>query len=404
MVSPPKFGNRRSNHDFGGFMSRLIFIFLLVWPSLAFAASVTITGPEEMVYTYATDKCADGDISDLPVRAFRAADGTVNLIISDGGVDGSGPNRRMTGPTLNDLTYKCPAILTSHLDPSAATYDNAEWIQATYTEDGVTIYALLHNEFVGSAVSPCATPRDVSCNYWTVTAAVSTDSGATYTHAAPPTHAVAISPYTYEFIQATAPGLAGYPQTSNIIAKGRYYYTFIGTWPYKEQACCLSIMRSPTLDDPTSWRCWDGKGFSVAFANPYTASPIPADHVCAILNFNPSFESVTYNTALKRWLAVMTWGDTWWWATSKDLIRWTDPVMIVNAPPLHGTVCPGGPSGTVWYQYVALLDPDSTSRNFETSGETAYLYTTKIHGDSPKDPCNSTLNRDLVRFPVLITR
>ena len=42
-------------------------------------------------------------------------------------------------------------------------------------------------------------------------------------------------------------------------------------------------MRTNRLEDPRSWRAWDGREFSVAFVDPYTAAPgtNPAKHVCA---------------------------------------------------------------------------------------------------------------------------
>jgi hypothetical protein len=45
-----------------------------------------------------------------------------------------------------------------------------------------------------------------------------------------------------------------------------------------------------------------------------------------------------------------------------------------------------------------LIDPKSTSRNFDTSGATAYLYYTQFHYTEG----NSDLDRDLVRFRVTI--
>jgi len=47
--------------------------------------------------------------------------------------------------------------------------------------------------------------------------------------------------------------------------------------------------------------------------------------------------------------------------------------------------------------YPSLLDPDSETRNFETTGKKAYLYYTLFNLDYLG---NSTLDRDLVRVPV----
>jgi hypothetical protein len=46
--------------------------------------------------------------------------------------------------------------------------------------------------------------------------------------------------------------------------------------------------------------------------------------------------------------------------------------------------------------YGSLLDPDSSSPNFETSGRHAYLYFTRFHYKA----CRQTLDRDLLRVPI----
>jgi hypothetical protein len=55
----------------------------------------------------------------------------------------------------------------------------------------------------------------------------------------------------------------------------------------------------------------------------------------------------------------------------------------------------GGPDPV---HYPSLIDPNSRSRNFDTSGKTAYVYFTQFHTQS----CQLGLDRDLVRVPVEI--
>jgi hypothetical protein len=50
--------------------------------------------------------------------------------------------------------------------------------------------------------------------------------------------------------------------------------------------------------------------------------------------------------------------------------------------------------------YPSLLDPESSSRNFETTGQRPYLYFTRFHY---KD-CRNVLNRDLVRVRVRFSK
>ena len=50
--------------------------------------------------------------------------------------------------------------------------------------------------------------------------------------------------------------------------------------------------------------------------------------------------------------------------------------------------------------YPSLIDPASTSRNFETVGRKAYLYYTLFHYSNYQQG----LDRDLVRIPVEISK
>jgi len=47
-----------------------------------------------------------------------------------------------------------------------------------------------------------------------------------------------------------------------------------------------------------------------------------------------------------------------------------------------------------------VLDPESTSRNFETTGRRPYMYFTRFHYRD----CVQTLNRDLVRVRLSFSR
>jgi len=49
--------------------------------------------------------------------------------------------------------------------------------------------------------------------------------------------------------------------------------------------------------------------------------------------------------------------------------------------------------------YPSLIDPDSPSANFDTVGDTAQLFLTRFN----LEHCRTSLDRDLVRIPVLVT-
>jgi hypothetical protein len=111
-------------------------------------------------------------------------------------------------------------------------------------------------------------------------------------------------------------------------------------------------------------------------------------------------ESLTFNTHLDRFLLVGTAvgqdreGNTVsgiYYSTSEDLIDWTPREPILEAESRQTYRC-GDPDPV---SYPSVLDPESTSRNFEITGKRAYLYFTRYNYES----CQETSDRDLIRVP-----
>lgn len=225
--------------------------------------TLRIVGEEEVVFDWTTDRCADHNISDLPLRAFRDTDGRVQAILS------SDSNYRMLGPDLNNLTVDCNPIMVSKHNPDPSLHIDAEWVAATYTEDGQTIYSLVHNEYQGHT-HPGQCPQNDYFPCWdnSITLAVSTDAGKTYGEALqPPSHLVARFPYAYE----PGAGPEGFRGPSNIIkGKDDYYYSFFNVSEYRTQEQWVCLMRTDDLSQPGSWRFWNGTAFEGQFADPYT--------------------------------------------------------------------------------------------------------------------------------------
>jgi len=351
---------------------------------------MAVVGPEEVVYDWTTQRCASFDLPDLQVRVFR--DASDQLVMTR-----SGPlNRRFVGSDFDHLTPECDTVLASSYDPDHANFNDEEWIQAVYTEDGETVYAIVHNE------DNCTPDDGGNCWYQNETYAVSTDGGATYQQPDPPANYVASAPYPFEPGQGTYGLTAG----GNIFRgpDDAYYMTAMaGTPGPLNLFTCL--LRTEDLSDPTSWRAWDGSGFNMAFVDPYLEPDLdPETHTCAPISYDEignTHESITYNTYLGRYLLLGSGivhdssGEGHWglvYSTSEDLIHWT-PRQLLQEMPLSAHYSVGGPNSLA---YPALIDHDSDSRNFETSDDTAYVYYTRFNyadGISDRDA-------DLVRFPV----
>ena len=353
---------------------------------------VEITGPEEIVFDWSSDRCETEDIPDLPARAFRDADGNVQLIAS---------NRRMIGSDLDSLVRDCSLTMGSDVDPNPAHHNDWELLHALYTTDGQNIHALVHNEYTGHThPGMCPSGSYFQCWYNSVTYASSTDQGKTYTHLPAPAHLVASVPYRY----VPDSGPYGIFNPSNIIhnpADG-YYYSMLHLEPSGEQQWGTGVMRTRTIDDPSSWRCWDGSGFNAAFVNPYTESNYdPGEHICAPVSrdhLGKMYDSLTFNTYLNRFLLIGATGlwdperqeevNGFYFSLSDDLINWTPPRLIME--------------GSLWWTannvvdrvaYPSVLDPDDTSRNFENSDSEVYLYFTRWNAGTIYD-------RDLIRIPI----
>jgi hypothetical protein len=501
-----------------------------------FAVDVTALGPEEIVYDWSEDRCDEGMRPDLPVRAFRTADGNINMTLAHEN------SFRLVGPDFDSLVPTCPAIRESSLDPDPSKYDQFGWIAATYTEDGSTIYAVIHNEFHGDRATRWDARRDfsldqgdgewsyvgrtdggtfdlavvdgewrrgdlclisdggmhpdVACDavrrwtapeaggismkvkvadvgqgggngvqvgvdgpdgeVWSVTIdegdtdsyqrvlrldveagdnvdfwvdsrgdagfdstsfevtidyrdelctsptpkcqmvsltwAVSEDGGATWSSPPAPDNLIATVPVPY----VPNAGMVAMWQPSDIVKNpidGFYYmlvqYDFHRDGIDRQGEC---LLRTDTLDDPSSWRAWDGAAFAMSFPDPYTTPGLdPADSTCPSVLEAP-ISGLSYNTYLERFVAIAGYGRIdpvgIYFVTSEDLINWSEPTLIAEAVW----------SWTNGYQapfdaYPTIVDPTSDSLSFDTTGQFPYLYYTRVNSLNP-------LDFDLIRVPL----
>ncbi len=375
--------------------SWIAILFLLCTTALAqleYPGDVDILGSEEVIFASATDSCSRENIPDGAPRVFRDASGQINMLISHYTA------YRLIGPDFNSLTIDCAngPIFTSHYDSDPAQYNDHEWLGGWYTPDGLTVYALVHDEYQGWRYDSTYSGDWMSYWYNAVTLAISNDSGKTFTHTPAPSHLVASIPYQY----AGGEGPMGVFEPSNIIfnLEDGYYYALVKFEEYGAQPVGVSVIRTQDLSDPTSWRGWDGSDFTVHFVNPYTESGFdPAEHVCQPVdydNIEKMHSSITWNTYFQKYLLIglaqknKVWGI--YYSLSTDLIHWTVRKLIMQA---NVNINPDlDPAETV-VGYPAVIDHGDTTRNFERTGREVYLYYTTWVKNDP-------YNRKLVRIPI----
>jgi hypothetical protein len=358
-------------------------------------AAVQIQGPEETMFSWNRDRCDDSDFPDLAARAYRNADNGVQLISAHF------VNRRFVGPALDDLAHPCRVVMTSGFDADPAKFNDREWLAAPYTLDGRTVYSLVHNEYQGQQhPGRCPSGEYFQCWYNAITLAVSHDGGATFRDARPPPrHLVASVPYRY----VPDGGAYGLFSPSNIIRKDDgFYYALMATRQYRRQAFGSCLMRTQQLDDPGSWRAWDGSDFSIALTSPY--APNSSQRVCTPVSPNQiggMHESLTYNTYLGKHVLVGMSQDVVpgrgltsgiYYSVSENLTDWSRRKLIAQAVHPSGYAC--GDRNPILYP--SLIDDQSDSRNFETTGQRPFMYFTRFHYRD----CVQTANRDLVRVRV----
>ena len=336
------------------------------------SSTAAVIGAVQAVFTYHSQKCDDIDIPDTPARAFRDASGRVVLIASHY------VNRRAVGSTLESVVHQCPIIYNSHNDTVQAGYRYHEWLMAPYTLDGINVYAIVHNEWYGSLTGQQCDPGADWINGFTL--AVSHDGGATF---AQPSAYLVRYPITawrssFACTNANSARYGDYNGT-NIVSMGGLYYRIFdyvaepGANNVGQSYQCL--MRTDNLADASSWEVWTGSGY----ARSATAPCAPLSRLGS--GWPSTAYSLSYNTHLHAYVALIdNVSGTFYFQTSPDLLTWSGPAAITGTPP-----------GRI--SYPSLLDPDDTSRNFENSGQTPYLYFTRFNN-------GSGLDRDLLRVQI----
>jgi hypothetical protein len=359
-------------------------------------ARISVVGRLQMVFDWSREACSPVEEPDLPARAFRDDSGRTQLLVSHY------ESYRMIGSSLDSLHPECRPVFGSPGDPDPADFRDRRWIASPHTFDGRHVWALVHEEYQGNRhPHRCPEKAYYPCWYNTITLARSSDGGRSYRQARPPRQLVATSSRRYRH----GIGPLGVFAPSNLVRRGDFFYALVrAREPGLPSGDCL--MRSKDIRKPGSWRAWDGTSFRLAFRNPYRAPPKRRSRCERIApgQISEMTESITFNLALHRYLLVGVAGPITshparergvYYLLSEDLIHWTPRRLLFPVTTLHSYR--RGKDSPI--AYPSVLDPESHSRNFETSGRSPFLYFTKFRFRD----CRKTSDRDLMRVRISVS-
>jgi len=347
-----------------------------------------LDGGRTQVFTTPHDSCSPDDIPDAMARAFRDDNGTIHFITA------SSDMYQSLGPTLTSLVHSCEAAFVSANDPDPAAYNDQVWLDSFYTLDGKKIAALSHTEYHGwSHPGECneQNPNNYFyCEYDSDTYHQSSDGGYHFNGFKAPANLVAGVPQKY----VLNAGPMGYSVDSNIVSYGGWFYAMVTDWPWPRNCsgqtgpnhCVVPLggapMRTTDVFDPSSWRAWNGKNFSVSFVDPYLG-PVshPGQHIYTPVPYMQFVNGLNVYQPSNVLVAVL-W-DYWdnelgppglYFATSTDLINWTTPKLVVTLADISAN----DPKGSYLYAYFSLIDPDAPDPSFSIIGEHPYLYYVRL--------------------------
>jgi hypothetical protein len=365
-------------------------------------------GPPVAVFDTRKDSCELTDIPDDAARAFRDDKGITHLIASHS------VTRAGLGPTLETAKHNCQIVFKSHHDANPADFDDYTWLTQFYSIDGKKVVALGHMEYHGwEHPGMCASKSDTAtCWYNVSTFFMSTDGGYHFAAPKPPANYLVGLPAKYE----PNKGPEGYSADQNILKVGDWYYSAVYSWAWppgcgngKGQQACLvpdatCPIRTANILDPTSWRGFDGKDFTVTFVDPYKG-PVanPRAHVCAPVPYLDYANAINIHEPSHLFVATL-WNQGSggfgvpgvYFSTSTDFIHWSKPALAMTL----NQMLRREPEGNWSYAYFSLIDPRASDLSYATITDHPYLYYVRM--DDNHGPYQRILFRQRVRLDWLM--
>lgn len=355
----------------------------------ASALSINIIGGPYKIFDWESQRCDKNDIPDSPIRVFRDSEDNLVAFASHFNV------RRFVGAHLKTLTRECQISRMSVENSEPSQFDDRIWVISTWTEDGVDVYALGHNEFQGHRhPGKCKFSEYEKCWYNSIVALYSRNSGRRFEKVAGE-KPVASASLRSEDEQGRP---RGFFSPTNMVAFGNYIYTYIYNTGAGKQKRGYCIFRTLRHQVGGRWEYLTIEGWVVSTYDPYTdTSGAP----CEAINNLYSIGGVVRHRDSGEFIAVgvMPGGNQqgkFAFSVSSNLLVWSKPRAFLDLPSIYSKE----KCSDVVYSYPSLVDERSSSRNLDDVGSRAMLFLTQ----QKKNRCSGTLNRDLVYFDVEIVK
>ena len=160
------------------------------------------------------------------------------------------------------------------------------------------------------------------------------------------------------------------------------------------------------VTDPAAWRYWDGTAYAGVWTDPYTDPASIDGDTCAPFAHGALSggvqEGIVYDEASGNFVMVGVtfhpsapeprWGV--YVSSSPDLVEWSTRRLVLSVP-VSASIA--DIATDTLFAYPSLIDPDSSSPNFETTDGSLYLYMSRFNFGG------GSLDRDLLRWPIEIT-
>lgn len=350
---------------------------------------ISVVGPAVKFFDH-TNKMEALNILDGAMKAWKSADGTVNLIMN------SPEMYRLRGPDLRNLELDPNKVYSSYASGDKYPedqYDFWHWFGGPYSlDEGHTFYTLTHSEWypsvlAGGTMGPNG--EGVNTNQFTVTTNLmsSSDGGTSWRlKTVNGNHVVAKEAFYWTgsrpsqlqtYLSASFSDSGGIDAQTAPIKEGDYYYV-MGSYkhhdftqvsatqpnaPIDRQG--LIVMRSQDLTNPNNWEAWSGGSAWAPISN-QTYKVFQSQFNGS--NVNVWVNNLIYDRKAQTYIAVVT-------AISGDAVQ-SAPVGYLTttslANPSFSDYTPIAGVGDAlnpdaFWPYTTMIDPESSGYNFEYS-------------------------------------